>query len=110
MVPQRARKSDPGDPQVCNVFAFHKLYTDPATVRQIDDDCRRAAIGCVECKQIMAGNLNQALTPIREKREYYLSRPQLVEELMEEGNRRARRVASQTMEEVRTAVKIDSFG
>jgi tryptophanyl-tRNA synthetase len=64
--PQRARRADPGNPDVCNVFDFHKLYTDPDTVAEIDQQCRSAGIGCVECKQKMAQNLIQALEPIRE--------------------------------------------
>jgi tryptophanyl-tRNA synthetase len=104
--PQRARRSDPGDPDVCNVFSFHKLYTDPATVTDIESQCRTARIGCVDCKKIMSGNLIKALEPIRDKRHYYESRPELVEEIMHTGSDRARDVARATMAEVRGAVKI----
>jgi len=104
--PQRARRSDPGNPEVCNVFEFHKLYSDKETVDKIDHECRRAQIGCVECKQIMADSLIKALEPIREKREYYLARPQLVEEIINEGGNKARNVARQTMTEVRAALKL----
>ena len=104
--PQRARRSDPGNPEVCNVFEFHKLYSDKETVDKIDHECRRAQIGCVECKQIMADSLIKALEPIREKREYYLARPQLVEDIINEGGNKARNVARQTMTEVRAALKL----
>jgi tryptophanyl-tRNA synthetase len=104
--PQRAKRSDPGNPEVCNVFEFHKLYSNKETVDKIDHECRRAQIGCVECKQIMAGSLIKALEPIREKREYYLARPQLVEDIIIEGGNKARNVARQTMTEVRTALKL----
>ena len=104
--PQRARRSDPGNPEVCNVFEFHKLYSDKETVDKIDHECRRAQIGCVECKQIMADSLIKALEPIREKREYYLARPQLVEDIIIEGGNKARNVARQTMTEVRAALKL----
>ncbi len=104
--PQRARRSDPGDPDVCNVFSFHKIYTDPQTVAEIDAQCRSAQIGCVECKKIMAKNLITALEPVRDKRRYYESRPELVEEIISEGSNRARKVARQTMQEVRSAIKI----
>ena len=103
---QRARRSDPGNPEVCNVFEFHKLYSDKETVDKIDHECRRAQIGCVECKQIMADSLIKALEPIREKREYYRARPQLVEEIINEGGNKARNVARQTMTEVRAALKL----
>jgi tryptophanyl-tRNA synthetase len=104
--PQRERRSDPGNPDVCNVFDFHKLYTDPQMVQEIDEQCRTAGIGCVECKQKMAQSLITALEPIREKRAYYESRPDLVDDIMTEGSDRARRIARSTMEEVRAAIKI----
>jgi tryptophanyl-tRNA synthetase len=104
--PQRARKSDPGNPEVCNVFEFHKIYTDIDTQQRIDKDCRSAQIGCVECKKIMAENLIKALEPIREKRIFYMEQPQLVEEIIKTGSDKARAVASLTMEEVRAAIKI----
>jgi tryptophanyl-tRNA synthetase len=104
--PQRARKSDPGDPDVCNVFEFHNLYSDKQTVERINRECRTADIGCVECKEIMARHLVNALEPMREKRAYYETRPQLVDDIIEDGCERARKVARQTMAEVKTAIKI----
>ena len=104
--PQRARKNDPGNPDVCNVFDFHKIYTEKETLKQIDKECRVADIGCVACKEIMAQNLIKALEPVRKKREYYLSRPELVDEIIKDGIQKARNVARQTMEEVRASVKI----
>jgi tryptophanyl-tRNA synthetase len=104
--PQRARKSDPGDPDVCNVYEFHKFYSDTKTVDRINQECRTAKIGCVECKKIMAQNLIKALEPMREKREYYEARPQLVDDIIKDGCDKARRVASRTMAEVRAAVNL----
>ncbi len=104
--PQRMRRTDPGDPDVCNVFDFHKIYTDSGKVLEIDQQCRTAEIGCVECKQIMAQNLITALEPIREKRAYYEQRAEVVDAIIREGNNRARNVARQTMEEVRAVVKV----
>jgi tryptophanyl-tRNA synthetase len=104
--PQRMRRTDPGDPDVCNVFDFHKIYTDSGKVLEIDQQCRTAEIGCVECKQIMAQNLITALEPIREKRAYYEERTEVVDAIIQEGNSRARNVARQTMEEVRAVVKV----
>ena len=103
---QRARKSDPGNPDVCNVFEFHKLYSDGQTIERINRECRNAEIGCVECKQIMAQNLTKALEPLREKREYYEAHPGLVDDIIANGCEKARRVAKQTMAEVRGAIKI----
>ncbi len=104
--PQRARRSDPGNPDVCNVYDFHKLYTDPEMVKEIDQQCRTAGIGCVECKQKMAEGLIEALAPIRERRAYYEQRPELVQQIMVEGSNKARIKARETMELVREAVKI----
>jgi tryptophanyl-tRNA synthetase len=104
--PQRARRSDPGNPDVCNVFEFHKLYTETATVAQIGGQCRSAEIGCVECKKIMAANLIQAMAPIHEKRRYFQDRPEIVTQIIAEGNRKARHVAQETMREVRAAIKM----
>jgi len=104
--PQRARKSDPGDPSICNVFDFHKLYTDAETVNEISEQCRSAKIGCVECKKIMAKHLSKALEPIREKRAYYEDHPEIVADIIVTGSNKAREVAQKTMEEVRASVKI----
>lgn len=104
--PQRAKRSDPGNPDICNVFEFHKQYSSTETVSQINADCRVADIGCVECKKKMAEALNGTLEPIREKRAFYESHPQLVDEVIETGDTKARQVAQKTMAEVRSAIGI----
>ncbi len=104
--PARKRKSDPGDPDVCNVFTFHTIYSDRAIVDRVNAECRKAEIGCVQCKQLMAEGLIEGLAPIREKRSYYEQRPAEVEEIIVEGSNRARETAAATMEEVRAALGI----
>ncbi len=104
--PQRARRKDPGDPNVCNVFAFHKLFSKAETIQRVDAECRVAEIGCVECKKIMAERLAAFLAPIREKREYYENHQEEVADILREGTEKARAVARETMEEVRSAMKI----
>ncbi len=104
--PQRARRKDPGDPNVCNVFAFHKLFSKAETIQRVDAECRAAEIGCVECKKIMAERLAAFLAPIREKREYYENHQEEVADILREGTEKARAVARETMEEVRSAMKI----
>ncbi|MBW2331434.1 MAG: tryptophan--tRNA ligase, partial [Deltaproteobacteria bacterium] len=69
--PQRARRTDPGNPDVCNVFSFHRLYSDEQTIQRVDRECPKARIGCVECKQMMAENLITTLGPVHEQRAYY---------------------------------------
>ena len=104
--PQRMRKSDPGNPDVCNVYDFHKLYSPPGVVADVDRRCRSADIGCVDCKKRMAAHLNAFLEPIRERRRFYLERPGLVEEIITAGSDKARQTAGRTLEEVRAAVKL----
>ena len=105
--PNRARRSDPGNPDICNVFDFHKLYTDKAVVERIDRECRTAQIGCVDCKKIMAQSLTAALEPIRKQRAFYEAyRPDTVLDVIAAGRQKASGVARQTMEEVRQAIRI----
>jgi tryptophanyl-tRNA synthetase len=104
--PQRIKRSDPGNPDICNVFAFHKVYSSPEMVERVNVDCRRAAIGCVEDKRNLAENIVAYLAPIHAKRAMYLKNPHLIEEVLEDGCRRARVISVQTMEEVRRALKI----
>jgi tryptophanyl-tRNA synthetase len=104
--PNRARRSDPGDPDVCNVYTFHGLYSGEEQVREIDESCRNAGIGCVECKQAMARNLIAAFAPIREQLLYYEQRPESVLEIIRAGDEKARRVATSTMDQVRSALKM----
>ncbi|RLC31248.1 MAG: tryptophan--tRNA ligase [Deltaproteobacteria bacterium] len=104
--PQRARKTDPGDPGVCNVFSFHEMYSDPEQVKTIETQCRSAGIGCVECKRLMAAALKKALEPVRERRKELESDPGKVAEIIAEGNRKAGAVAQQTMREVRDRISI----
>jgi tryptophanyl-tRNA synthetase len=104
--PNRARRKDPGNPEICNVYEFHKLYSPPSVVEEINGKCLSAAIGCVDCKKIMAENLINALAPIREKRKYYEERPEMVQEVIASGNHKAKTVARKTMKEVRSALRI----
>ena len=104
--PNRARRSDPGNPDVCNVFSFHEIYTDEEMVKRIDRECRTAQVGCVECKKLMAESLKKALGPIRAIRRELESDMPRVKRIMEDGNERARSIARLTMAEVREAVKI----
>lgn len=104
--PKRARKSDPGDPTVCNVFDFHRLYSDQETIAMVDRQCCKAEIGCVECKKIMADFLIKTMEPMHARRQYYESKPNLVNEIITSGSKKAREVAMATMEQVRAAIKI----
>ena len=104
--PQRIKKSDPGNPDVCNVFAFHRVYSPPETVERVNRECRCAALGCVQDKKNLAETLVSYLAPFRERREAYLRNLKTVDEIVAEGCARARKVAGETMEEVRAAMKL----
>jgi len=104
--PQRMRRKDPGRPEVCNAFDFHKIYSPSSEVDEIADACRGAGIGCVECKKRLAQRIAQGMEPIHERQDHYLNHLEDVREIMANGVRRASEIARQTMEQVREAVKI----
>ena len=104
--PQRMRKKDPGNPEICNVFTFHGLYSGPEKVKEIDAACRKAEIGCTDCKKMLAERITEELSPVHERIDYYVSHIAEINGIIEEGNKKATKIARQTMDEVRAAVKI----
>ncbi len=104
--PNRVRRTDPGNPEICPVFTNHKIFTDEETVKRIDKECRSAQIGCVDCKKILAENINKFLTPIRERRSNIEQNLEKYEEIFKEGTQKARELASETMKEVRKVMNL----
>lgn len=102
--PQRIRRDDPGNPDVCNVFTMHKIFSSGEEVEMINTECRRAGIGCVDCKKIFAKNLNANLAPFREKRAEWDSNPDKVWDVLHDGANRARIIAKETIAEVKDAI------
>ena len=102
--PQRVRRTDPGRPEICPVFAWHKLFSPAETVGRIDGDCRTAAIGCVDCKKQMADNLVRWIEPIQAKRKEFEAQPQRVWDILDGGSDEARKAAKRTMKRVRNAI------
>jgi tryptophanyl-tRNA synthetase len=102
--PARKRRSDPGNPDVCPVYDWHKLFSPPETLKWSAEGCRTAGIGCIECKAAMADNLIKWIAPIRERRVEYEKNPKRVLELIDAGSKRARVEAMKTMTRVREAV------
>jgi tryptophanyl-tRNA synthetase len=102
--PQRVRRTDPGRPEICPVFAYHKLFSPPDTVARIDRDCRSAAIGCVDCKKEMAENLVKWIEPIQARRKQFEANPQQVWDILDTGSKQAQKVARKTMKRVRNAI------
>jgi len=104
--PQRQRKSDPGRPDLCNVFAYHGLYSPQDDVRQISAACRTAGIGCTDCKGKLAGKLAASLQPVHERQDYYRAHSGQVQEILAAGEAKAMVIAANTMTEVREALKV----
>jgi tryptophanyl-tRNA synthetase len=102
--PARKRRTDPGNPDVCPVYDWHKLFSTRDTLEWAATGCRTAGIGCIECKAKMADHLIEWITPVRERRVEYEKHPKRVLEILEEGSKKARVVAQGTMERVREAV------
>lgn len=103
--PARIRKTDPGHPEVCTVFQYHKIYS-AETLEEIRAACEGGKVGCVECKKRLAANINAALAPIRQRRRELAARWDRVREVLLSGCRRAREVASATLEEAASAMNL----
>jgi tryptophanyl-tRNA synthetase len=105
--PNRVRRTDPGNPDICNLFQFHKLFSDDATIARVDHECRTAQIGCVQDKKLLAEIIIEKLTPLRARREQIDRNPSIVWDALRQGNRQARERAGETLALVRDAMKID---
>ncbi len=104
--PARVRRQDPGNPDVCPLFALDKIFAPKEWCDKVNVECRRAGIGCVDDKKELLKHLLAYLKPIQEKRKELAAHPDRVTEIMQEGSRKARVIAARTMEEVREAMKI----
>jgi tryptophanyl-tRNA synthetase len=104
--PQRMRKKDPGRPELCNVFSYHQLYSTSEDADHISMECRKAGIGCTDCKKRLAERISEAMEPIHERHDYYRNHMDEVRRIIDDGNARAVKIACKTMDEVREAVKI----
>jgi tryptophanyl-tRNA synthetase len=102
--PARVRRTDPGNPDVCPVGDLHKIFSDKATMAKVNEGCRSAGIGCIECKGWAADSLIKTLNPIQERRKKYEENPRLAWDILEAGSAKAREVANATMNEVREAM------
>jgi len=104
--PQRVRRNDPGDPEVCPIFSYHKIYSSGEEREYVVKGCETAAIGCIECKKVLTGNILNELGPCREKRKELLKSPDTVNDIIDSGNKKARDLAQKALEEVRESMKI----
>jgi len=102
--PARVRRTDPGNPDLCPVGDLHKIFSDQSTMAKVNEGCRSAGIGCIECKGWAADALVKILNPMRERRKKYEDNPRLAWDILEAGSARAARVAGATMDEVRDSM------
>ena len=102
--PARVRRTDPGNPDVCPVGDLHKIFSDAGTMAKVNEGCRSAGIGCIECKGWAADGIVKLLNPMQERRKKYEENPRLAWDILEAGTERARKAAGETMDEVRAAM------
>lgn len=102
--PARVRRSDPGNPDVCPVGDLHKIFSSKETMAKVNEGCRSASIGCIECKGWAADAVVQLLSPIQERRKKFEENPRLAWDILEDGARRASAAAAETMSDVRAAM------
>jgi tryptophanyl-tRNA synthetase len=98
--PARLRRSDPGNPDVCNIFSLHQIYSTPDEIAMVDRECRTAGIGCIDCKKILARHIDAQNAPIRERYHALVADPDHVWELLHDGAARARVIAEKVMADV----------
>ena len=106
--PARVTRKDPGNPEICNIYALHKLLSPPDTVATVAKNCRGALWGCLDCKRVLADNLNAALAPIQARARELQAQPQLVADVLADGAGRARRIARETIREVKEHMGLSS--
>lgn len=107
--PCRIRKDDLGNPDICMVAYYHDLFTNPEDVKIVCQECREGKRGCVACKKQLAANIIEKLRPIREKRKYYEERPELLDEILINGTKKAQEIAKETMRKVKANMKLNYF-
>lgn len=105
--PARMRRTDPGNPDNCIIHDYHQLYSPPQVVKEIEEGCRSAAIGCVDCKKMLLEHMNGFWEPIRKKRSDLAKKPDHIWDIAREGDKKARNMALETMEHVRSAMKVE---
>ena len=99
--PARVRRTDPGTPEVCNIYHLHRAFSPPGVVANVETHCRTAGWGCIECKKVLFEQVNKELAPIRARSVEIRARPEIVDQVIGDGAATARRVASETMREVK---------
>ena len=107
--PNRIKKDDLGNPDICMVSYYHNLFTDKDEYKTVCEECRAGKRGCVACKKQLAKNINNTLEPIREKRKYYEEHIEEVDRILKEGTEKARKTAKETMKKIKKAMMLNYF-
>ena len=107
--PNRIKKDDLGNPDICMVAYYHNLFTEQEEYKAVCEECKAGKRGCVACKKQLAKNINETLEPMRQKRKYYEERPELVDEILIKGTEKAKETAKETMKKIKKAMKLDYF-
>ena len=105
--PNKIKKDDPANPDVCMVYYYHKLINNEENINTICSECKQGSRGCVQCKKELIEKMNEFLKPIQEKRKVYEENPELVKEILDNGTKKAQEKAKETMLKVRQSMKID---
>ena len=105
--PQKIKKDDPANPDVCMVYYYHNLVNSKENVKTVCQECKKGARGCVQCKKELVKAMNEFLKPIQEKRKYYEEHPEEVKEILNSGTKKAKEKAEEQMKKVKQAMKID---
>lgn len=105
--PNKIRKDDPANPDVCMVYYYHKLVNEKENVNTVCDECKKGERGCVACKKELIDKMNSFLKDFKERRKYYEENPEIVNKILEEGTNKAKEKAKEQLEKVKKAMKID---
>jgi tryptophanyl-tRNA synthetase len=108
--PNRVRKSDPGTPEVCNLYHLHRAFNAPAIVEDVATRCRNAGWGCIDCKRVLFEGIESTLVPIRARAEEINARPTLIDDVLAEGAHKASAIARTTMAEVKSRMGLRVYG
>jgi tryptophanyl-tRNA synthetase len=106
--PQRVFRRDPGRPELCTIYQYHKIFSDDGQQREVFEGCHAGSLGCVDCKKRVGVSMNAYLAPIQEKRRELAAQPAVIEEMLADGARRARDVAARTLADARDAMGLAS--
>jgi tryptophanyl-tRNA synthetase len=104
--PARKKRSDPGNPFICNIYALHTYFSSAQEVKYVEEGCKSAGIGCIDCKRILLKNVNNTIAPLRERKKELDGKPEYVNDVLEEGRSECSKIAKETMREVRDKIGV----